>query len=339
MISCMGMDARAQWGKAARSLSKKSSRSLATQHYLNRKLAEHNIQAARLQRAVFQLAPLLPQETILPNLKATGFVLEEVYHGKKYIWGVTATHYDFDLVNVESNGKTVQFAPFTAQGSKHLNDVSIFPLSPKTAKQFIPLHLADAAPKEGETLVSGGYFYDGSFHYEPNRKVQAIYPHRMITSLYVESGPYREGACGSPILNEQGEVVGMHIGSSETNQIGYAVTLEDIQAILNAQHQQNMPTETLVFNGREIGQLHINEGISSIEVFKDRQLLNRIPLYHDEKRVDYEHLEKLIDSSEADFVVIHIEKNQFSVYETGPVYRRYAIVYNLKSGYITYKEP
>ncbi len=334
----MGLNAHAQWGKAVRALNKKPVRSLAVQRHLNRKLAQQNIQAAQLQQAVFQLAPLVPTENF-PDLKATGFVLEETYNGKKYLWGVTATHYDFDLVNMESNGKAIQPALFTAQGSKRLNDVSIFPLSPQTAKQFTPLHLADVAPQEGETLASGGYFHDGNFHYEPNRRVQETYPHRMITSLHVESGPYREGACGSPLLNKQGEVVGMHIGSSETNQTGYAITLDDIRTLLQAQHQQNRPTQPLFFNGTQIGQLHVNEGIISIEAFQGKTLVNRVLLYHDEKRVDYEHLENLVDAAQVDFLVFHIEKNQFSMYETGPVFQRYAIIYNLKSGYITYKEP
>ena len=216
--------------------------------------------------------------------------------------------------------------------------MSIFEVDPVTAGLFTPLHLADTPPEVGEILASGGYFNDGDFHYEPDRQVQEIHPHRMITSLHVGAGPYREGACGSPILNEQGEVVGMHIGSSEKNQTGFAITLADIKAILKAQHQQNKIPEPLFFNGKEIAQLHINEGIISIEAFKDNKLTDRVLFYHDEKRVDYNHLEKAIDTSDADFLIIHIERNQFSTNETGPVYQHYAIFYNLQSGYITIKE-
>lgn len=311
----------------------RATHSLEIQRQINRQLA----QGKHVERAVFRLAPTVP-DTELPNLKATAFALEETYHGKKYIWGISATHYDFDLPVLELDGKTIQPVPFTAQGSKRLYDVSLFPLPPKVAKELTPLPLASKPAQPGEELYSGGYFFDGQFHYESDRIVKEAHPHRLITSLRVDAGPYREGYCGSPLVNQQGEVVGMHVGSSEHEQIGYAVTLDDIRAVLRAQHEENQSADPLFFNGKEIAQLHINEGIISIEAFKGNKLTDRVLFYHDEKRVDYNHLEKAIDTSDADFLIIHIERNQFSTNETGPVYQHYAIFYNLQSGYITIKE-
>ncbi len=267
----------------------------------------------------------------------TGFVLEETYQGKKYLWGVTVTHYAFQkpAVKLPKQRKSVR-VPFVIQGSAGMGDVSLFPLPPQLAGQVTALTLANKTPQVGEELFSIGFF-NKSVHIEEHRILQEITPSRMITSLQVAPKPSREGACGGPVLNQQGEVVGIHIGSSYHAQTGFAVPLSHIRQALAAYHQQDAAPQPLLYNGVFLGPIAVNEAILTVRFYAQNKLLYTFKTFRHEKEIDYAHLEALSArlSLDPQRIEMDIERNPLSSQETDKRYRMYTLSYDIKTGELT----
>ena len=341
---------QAQWQRGVRSLKQLphyASKTRPRFSTLANKRAERTIanqlknitqqRASTLKKAVFPI--ILPEDDFegWDNPHATAFVLEENYKGKKTWWGVSVSHYHF-LKPQWENPYTHRRYPltFTAQGSFGFNDVTLFPLPPKLHNQVRALSLATEPVQVGDALYSAGYF-DEDFQLEENRTVTEVSNHRIVTSLQVPDKLAREGACGGPVLNAKGKLVGIHAGSSQRRQVGFVIPAQHIQELLTAYHHNGQLTHTLRFNGKKLGQININEHIQLIETWKDTHLLNSFYTYRDHSLVDYEHLEKMIDTTGADRVVFVIETDPFSMLEGDQSTRFQTIIYHLDNQQITIK--
>lgn len=269
-------------------------------------------------------------------LDGTAFVLEETYQGKKYLWGVTATHYLFQkpALKLQNRFRTIPIS-FEIQGSTGMNDISLFPVSERDVENLAPLHLAAEQPKVGEELFSLGY-WNGKIHIDPVRTVKSTSLHRFVTTLDIEPETIREGTCGSPVLNQQGEVVGMHAGNSPRMREGYVIPAQHIRQALQAYHEGHL-SETLLFNGTNLGPIAINERIIFVETRKNGETLHRLSVYKRGPCIDYTHLETLLDFSEADQVVLLLQRNPLSTHDTNQNYDEFFIYYDLRTGQITRK--
>ncbi len=264
------------------------------------------------------------------NPRATTFVIKEIYKGKEYLWGVTATHYSFKNPILTGSSSEQQESPIrlVAQGHPEMNDISLFPIPPQMQKKFTPLPLAKQTAQLGEELLSAGYFND-EFHIEPNRTVIDKTPHQLVTSLKVRDKLSREGACGGPVLNKQGEVVGIHVGSSKSKQAGFLVPVEHIYELLYAFHHQGKALRPFYFKGRKLGDININEHITSIQVWHGSTLLEEYLSYLHRHTMDYDHLENLVNASGADRIIFTVERIPFSMVEKDQSVHKYEITYNL----------
>lgn len=270
--------------------------------------------------------------------KASAFVIEDNSNGETQLWGVSASHYLFSHPLWE-DPLTHDLIPldFVAQGSFGFNDVTLFPLPKQMREQIEPLQLAQGPVQLGDNLHSVGYF-DDAFQVEKNRLVKEVSPHRIITRLKVEDKLSREGACGGPVLNEAGEVVGMHVGSSEPRKIGFVIPAEHIREALYAYHHQGKALHSLVFQGRALGSININEYVQSLEVWKNNRVVETFLTYHNRLGVDYDHLENLVNTEGADKLMLHIEQNPFSTLDENQKIYRYTITYDLHSHAIERQE-
>lgn len=283
---------------------------------LERNIATHVAQAAastvppRVKSAVFTLKER-DGLTRWIGVTASAFAIEEIYQGKRYVWGITAAHYGFERPAVKKSFLNYQPITIVTRGNSSASDVLLFELPEYLAAKVTPLPLAEHPAELGEELYSVGIF-DKEFQYEPNRIVQEVSPFRMITSLTVDPEIFREGACGGPLLNSAGEVVGVHVGSSPAQQIGYAVPLTQIRQALTALHEHGHAESPLLFQGQEIYRLNIDEGISRIQFFEQDKLVYSFSTFHHEKEIDYEHLEKFLPLAHADLMVLTIEKESLT---------------------------
>ncbi len=268
------------------------------------------------------------------SLEGTAFALEETYQGKKYLWGVTVSHYLFQKPALKLAGCQAIPVSFDIQGNAGMNDISLFLLPPQVAEQITPLQLADQPAQQGDELSSIGY-WNGEIHLDVKRIVQEVTQTRFITSLQLDPDFAREGTCGSPVLNREGQVVGVHAGNSRKRQTGIVLPAQHIRQALAAYHQQGNFEQELLFNGISLGALHINESISSIEIMNGSTVLHYIRLGTRAKLVNYAHLEDLLDTAGADRLILWIEKNPLSTHEKDHHYYEWTIEYDLKSGQIT----
>ena len=275
------------------------------------------------------------------RVKGTAFAIEETHKGKRYVWGVTATHYGYQFPAIPKKRFAYEPISFRAQGNQHANDVSIFPIPESLADTFKPLKLADHSPEVGERLFSLSFF-DNQFQYTPRRKVLETAPLRFTTSLKIEPGMDREGECGSPLLNHNGEVVGMIIGASYTRGIGFATTVENIRQIIQAYHQREEALSSssakspLFVNGKKILDLDVTEAITQVSAKHfDNSILEK-STYHKQTDLDYAHLENFIDLSQAKEISLVIEKAPFVNKGGGAMeseYRR--VTYDLQTQQLT----
>lgn len=244
---------------------------------------------------------------------ATSFVIEEEFEGETQLWGVTAAH----IARLMSAYPAVwleDYAPFPVEfaaiGNAGMIDLALFPLPKEWPYKIPSLKLAGQTPKPGEKTYSFGFF-NNDFFLVPNREIKEVTPNRLITSLEIDT-PNRGGACGGPILNQQGEVVGVHIGSSDSQEISFAVPAAEIRRMLQAYHNNSQSLQPLMFNGQKIGDLNVNESIARIRTITDAYITGDFVTYHREKDVDYAHLETLSPDTNPDKVHIYISHQMFS---------------------------
>ena len=264
----------------------------------------------RLRRSVVKIKETVPLPTKFHQFESSGFVIEIQHQGQKKLWGVSASHYNLEKPALAVPGRVVPIS-FIAKGSAGLNDVSLFEIPEQYAQYWTPLKLAQEPLQIGQELHSLGFFKN-AWHHEKGRIVKEITPHRVITSLEVDPDRSRAGACGGPILNAQNEVVGMHVGSSKRSQIGYMVPVQHIRDVISAYYRQDGSPQPLIFNGHNLGSIHVNEHIDRIDVRERGLLIRTRDMYNEEKEIDYNHLEKLIPTEFGDEVIFTILHRPFS---------------------------
>lgn len=271
-------------------------------------------------------------------LTGSAFVLETEIGGQKQLWGVSAGHYFFKTPIVQFEKKTPAKVLVVAKGATGMTDVSLFLLPHRLVPYVKPLKLATENPKEGENLFSIGYF-ENQFHVETNRIVNSLNNQRLITTLAHDPCTNRTGACGGPVLNNKGEVVGVHVGSSGRQQIGFVVPLDRIRQLLRAYYNNGEEKEDLIFQGKKIGEISINEHIFQILFYKNGHEIIRVPTFHRENEIDYAHLETWIEEfPEADTIIFELCKYPFSPVNTEEEFTKTRITYKLKTAEVSLKE-
>ncbi|MBO5910619.1 MAG: hypothetical protein J6Q05_00255 [Elusimicrobiaceae bacterium] len=290
----------------------------------------------QLTRSMLLLQELRPIPGHIPFLlQASAFVIEDTYQGKKQLWGITAAHYHFQnpqLTHLYTNRRL--HTQIYAQGGGGINDIAIFPIPSALKDKVVPLKLAAQRAKLGEKVHSISFF-DQQIHHETDRTVQEVAPHRILTSLQVPNSFTRLGACGSPILNEQNEVLGVHVSSSCRHQTGGVVPADHIRSLLEAYHQKTSLQQPIYFNGTQLTTLGINEFIRDIFLFKGHTMIHNVPLSNHNKTVDYDHLEKLLDTTGGTQVIFVIEQQPLLPLVQGHKAHTLMISYDLKTKEVT----
>ena len=230
---------------------------------------------------------------------ASVFFIEADWHGKKRLLGVTVAHaqdimYDnlYIFLRLPSGEEKHFPVKFITSGTMGRADVALLDVPANAAPYIQPLKLATQPPAVGEKLRSYGFFH-GDFRIVPNRTVRETTPGRVITSF--EFGNLaRAGACGGPLINKHNEVVGVHCGSSVHKQESYAIPVGLLTDLLESAQRGEIKTYDLVLSGRAIGTIRLDEYIAAVVTTNNGKPAGKRLLWHDEKAVDYQHLETLL---------------------------------------------
>ena len=210
----------------------------------------------------------------------SGFVFKTTYQGQEEVFGVIATHglplgYNlgklgiFFTARVMANGREIDIPAQIVQiGSPIMLDVSLVKFPRESAKLFTPLTLADHEPEPGDKLYTIGFGVE-QLAFLPDRPLLE----KSLFSLRfpLEFSNKRAGLCGSPVLNEQGEVVGAFTGDgwlpSSDKDIGFATKSSYLRPLVAAYHNDTEnATFPLTLGEHKIVDLKIDEYVSIIQL-------------------------------------------------------------------------
>lgn len=186
-------------------------------------------------------------------LKVEGLGCGGIVDGSSFVYApnlvVTNAHVVAGVSSpkVSHNHKTYDAVPVLFDSA---NDIAVLRVEKLTAR---PLNLVDTPLKPGTAAFALGYPGGGDFNVKPaaildkfNAAGQDIYgKKRTIRNVYSLQTALRHGNSGGPIVDTDGNVIGVVFATSTTyNNIGYALTLDQLQAELATAEQQTQEVNT-----------------------------------------------------------------------------------------------
>ena len=271
-------------------------------NHLNNKLIRRAAPPQPWQHSVFYIKPSWQMP-----VAASGFVFQTVYEGKKEIFGLISAHITpltlkpgemFDVAFYNGKKPLVVQAQLVLRGSAMRLDAALikFKETPEFAAFVKPLVLNERKVLPWATLSSVGYARKEPA-YAPDRKVRVLNP-TLITTTYTLQRHQRAGFCGSPLLNAQGEVVGLHCGSLteeawqnqpailpkgqtiwpiryHNQRVSLAVPSLLLGDLVRAYHQGGSFKRAVLWDSIPVAEVDINEHIESVAVLypgEDKQL-------------------------------------------------------------------
>ena len=253
-----------------------------------------SLKSAQLSRAVLQaakrpdirLSVARLDHAILLNIPinqrphSTAFLIATKYKGKKEVWAVTAGHtaqtgeklrltFYNGRKEIPVNGTLVQ------QGPALLSDAALIKLDGPLPPQLRPLELVTQINPQ-EKLTTWGYASNKLYHindltFEKDNT-------RFIRTDFPPKQTKRSGLCGGPLLNAQGQAIGIHCGSSWEDK-SYAASVRIIPYLLRAYYEGNADIP-IIAKGIDFGAIGLNERIVYIQCMNEHgELLNQEDIY------------------------------------------------------------
>ena len=284
----------------------------------------------------------------------SGFIFKTTYQGQEEIFGVIAQHAvpiknghgklgETFTARVLKDGKETDIpAKIVQMSAPTLPDIALVKFRPEDEAFLTPLTLAPQDPRPGEFLQLVGFATEqltfmSNIPLLENSLISLRFP--------MEGDPdVLPGLCGSPVLNEAGEVVGTMTGAvrrkiAPTCHTGYATRNLYLQTLVDAYHGDvEKASFPLILNGEKIVDLRTDEFVSLIilrdenskTIFK-KAIQSKFPL-----STIMEHLPN------ARYIELYIEKAWWSGYglvEGGDILSARYVVYDLQEKQIITDRP
>ena len=232
------------------------------------------LSVARLDHAVLLDVPMNKR----PH--STAFLFTANYQGQQEVWAATAGH-------TAQQGEPVRLFFYNGkkeipvdgvlaqQGPALLSDAALIRLTEPLPQELRPLELA-AQINPTEKLASWGYasnklYHVGNLTFEKDNT-------RFIRTDFPSTQTKRSGLCGGPLLNAQGQAVGIHCGSTPEDK-SYASSVRIIPYLLQAYYEGSAEIP-LVAKDLVFGNIKLNERITHIQCFDEGgHLLNQEEVY------------------------------------------------------------
>lgn len=260
------------------------------------------LSVAKLQSAALDGVPEKYQPT------ATAFVFKTRYNGKEEVWAATAGHIakgmgeHLKLVFYENNRKIVLPARVVQYGPNMVSDIALLELQGPLPPEINPLPLAQTESALGEAFISAGY--SGQELVYTSRQFLQKDNQRFLRTDYSVPLNKRAGLCGAPLINAQGEAVGVHCGSNWGHEIGYASNIKLLSYLLRAQHGE--PTDIPLIAGKYVlGNILPGEHIHSVEALDAQG--RSIARYDTENRLTQSTMVNLLNLPETHFLRLMLE--------------------------------
>lgn len=268
-----------------------------------------------------------------PSVQASGFFMEEYYMGKRLVWAVIPAHALVDEspffiaeylgINGTVSRRALRVMAYGSAGYQNY-DFSLALVPEEMQDEVFALRLAQDSPKKGDRVTSFGFYslnpnaeFAGAPKENTGRVIESVDNSRITTS-YPFAGEDPRGACGGPLLNEKGEVVGIHSGSNSRASCSFAVEATGpVRAMLADAHGDKQLLRSVRWNGREICRLAASQRISRVEVQRGGRTIESILLTKREEPFDYGALEQLVPQARrGDKISIELKDQRFVGTET-----------------------
>ena len=264
-----------------------------------RSLTRLPIQADLIPGATFRPHSTTPQQLLHAQTILKSDVFEDLlgttYSGTIFkdagdIFGIIPTHtlrWQTDnlfstLYNLASLGKTIDLEVYDAQGRSiplraevvqlgALQDVSLIKFRPSDEAKLSPLLLRTQEVSADTPLHVQGFNQEQQLVHLTGLSVfrtTSTFMQVRFPGLFEE----RTGLCGSPALDENGQLAGVVIGhrnarEGQTLDAGYIAPLSSIRTLLEAYRNGGKSTFPLQLNNQTIMQLGVDEWINQVYLF------------------------------------------------------------------------
>ena len=204
---------------------------------------------------------------------------------------------NFDLQAFDAQGNEVTVPARVVQlGAFGTIDLALVELAPSALRLFTPARIAKRPVAPGQKLLSQG-FSSGYTVFIPDRQILQTTPFSVRTTM---PGPdwLRRGLCGSPLFNEQGELVAIHTGSKIGGQgngedIGYATKAQFLENLVEAYEGGKDVFIPFEINGMHITDLRVDEYVSRYKLVNeygrvvwDNAVDAKFPFNHVQKQIE-----------------------------------------------------
>ncbi len=274
MVCLFAGQARPQRFKTARSISNVLSSSVERTVAAATKRADIRLSVARLDHAVLLDYPMNKR----PHSSA--FLFHTTYKGRQEIWAATAGHVAMPgeklLLTFYNGKKAIPVLATVAQvGPALLSDASLLKLPAALPDGLQPMALASQIDP-AQPLTTWGYASNKLYHIEDLTFEKDNT--RFIRTDFPPEQTKRAGLCGGPLVNPQGEVVGIHCGSSPEDK-SYAANINIIPYLLQAYYEGTADIP-LVAKNIVFGSIHLNERIVYLQTTDEYgKILNEEVIY------------------------------------------------------------
>lgn len=274
-----------------------------------------------IRQSIFQV--IVPKDG---STRGSGFVFER----DGQIWGIVSYHVSGRAGNrlkmrfYKEDGTAVYYFGYVASsGSYGFNGVDAALVSlPQEVKEHVKPLVISQRSAQKNTIVDSFGFPDPDFSpkdYSKNagRRILDVCGYKIITTLPPAGSG--NGACGGPLLNERGEVVGIHSGSFKGT-LGFAVDAKTgIDDLFSAMDNQGKVLRPLIFNGIKITDINISENIGLVEIRRDGKTFFSRDFKRYPGSLDYRRLERVIPAKKGDKVFLFLNQGaqeaRLEVYE------------------------
>lgn len=214
----------------------------------------------------------------IPTNVFSGAVFSAVYNGQKEVYGVIATHAiasettekhalhkTFSAVIYKNGIQKIVPVEVVAASPKSMLDIALVKFPQETEGLLVPYRLGDLTSET--SLISKGF--SGKMPSSiARREIVACTPTSIRTTMPLQRSA-RPGLCGSAVLNEKNELVGIHTGSiysekGEEFDIAYATPSHYLKNLVEAYHNNGQTEIPFTLNDHKVADFSLDEYITYI---------------------------------------------------------------------------
>ncbi|MBR4355255.1 MAG: hypothetical protein IKP96_01580 [Elusimicrobiaceae bacterium] len=229
----------------------------------------------------------------------SGAIFKTVYNGQEEIYGVVASHTlapfpidelselwkyqglwkTFNLVIYDQNGRLIKLpAEMVQLGAPGMVDAVLVKFRQEDEAKLSPLELDLTGISFGDRLFTQGFVQDELITIAGQQLMRKT---PMASQITISgNADARKGLCGGPVMKENHrgklKLAGIHVGSQlskddQMTDIGYVIEAKYLQLLVESYHTEGKTTFPLIFNGRTLLNLHLNEYISGMVLFDEKR--------------------------------------------------------------------